>query len=351
MSMKTLKGVGIGAGYFSPFQYEAWTRIPEVEITAICNRNIEKARGLMEKYGIARHYTDYREMIEREKPDFADIITPPESHLEMTAFCAGRGVHVICQKPLAPSYPEAVAIVEVARKNGIRFMVHENWRFQPWHREIKRLLDKGAIGEMHFMNWRKRMGDGWGENAYIPRQPYFRDYPRLIVYENGIHFIDTFRFLAGEVHRVYAHLKKLNPVIAGEDFALVQFEFDKPGRLALWDASRYNEPNYPNPRLTFGTFQIDGMEGTLRLYADGRITLQALGKPEQEHPYMFRDVNFCADCVFTTQRHFIDGLLSGAEFETNGPDYLRSLAVQEAIYDSAAMQMPITVDYSGPGID
>ena len=45
------------------------------------------------------------------------------------------------------------------------------------------------------------MGDGWGEDAYIPRQPYFRDYPRLLVYETGVHFIDTYRYHAGEIER------------------------------------------------------------------------------------------------------------------------------------------------------
>jgi len=337
---KKFKGVGIGAGYFSPFQYEAWQRIPEVEITALCNRDLEKAKPYMEKYGIASHYTDYREMIEAEKPDFVDIITPPETHLEMTKFAADHGIDVICQKPLAPSFEESQKIVEVAKNAGIRFMVHENWRFQPWHREIKKLIQNEEIGQIHFMNWRKRMGDGWGANAYIPRQPYFRDYPRLIVYENGIHFIDTFRFLGGEISRVFAHLKKLNPVIAGEDFALVNFEFAESDKLAIWDANRYNEPNYENPRLTFGEFQIDGLKGSIRLYSNGKITIQKLGKPETEHPYEMQPINFSGDCVYTTQRHFIDCLLKGEEFETNGNEYLKSLAVQEAVYKSAETGMP-----------
>lgn len=337
---KKYKGVGIGAGYFSPFQYEAWQRIPEVEITAMCNRSIEKAKPYMQKYEVARHYTDYREMLETEKPDFVDIITPPETHFEMAKFAADRGINVICQKPLAPTFEEAEKIVNYTKNAGIRFMVHENWRFQPWHREIKKLLQRNEIGAIHFMNWRKRMGDGWGENAYIPRQPYFRDYPRLIVYENGIHFIDTFRFLGGEIKRVFAQLKKLNPVIAGEDFALINFEFVDSNLLAVWDANRYNEPNYPNPRLTFGEFQIDGLQGTIRLYSDGKITIQKLGKPEIEHSYKFRAINFSGDCVYATQRHFIDCLISGREFETNGIDYLKSLKVQEAVYQSAKTGMP-----------
>ena len=341
--MKKYKGVAIGAGYFSPFQYEAWNRIPEVEITAMCNRDKQKAIPLMKTYGIARHYTDYKEMIEREQPDFIDIITPPETHFEMVRFAADRGIHVICQKPLAPTFEEGKQIVEYADNAGIRFMVHENWRFQPWYREIKKLISNGEIGQIHLMNWRKRMGDGWGENAYIPRQPYFRDYPRLIVYENGIHFIDTFRFLGGEISRVFAYLKKLNPVIAGEDFALVNFEFANSDMLAIWDANRYNEPNYPNPRLTFGEFQLDGLKGTIRLYADGRLTIQKLGQAEKQHLYDFKNINFAGDCVYATQRHFIDCLISGNEFETNGFDYLKSLAVQEAIYRSSVENLPVQI--------
>lgn len=337
---KKYKGVGIGAGYFSVFQYEAWQRMPDVEITALCNRNKERSKIYLEQYGVQRHYIDYREMIEKEKPDFVDIITPPETHFEMTKFAADRGIDVICQKPLAPSYQEACKIVEYAQNAGIRFMVHENWRFQPWHREFKKLIDNDEIGQIHLMNWRKRMGDGWGKDAYIPRQPYFREYPRLIVYENGIHFIDTFRYLGGDIERVFAYLKKLNPVIAGEDFALVNFEFKNSDMLAVWDANRYNEPNYSNPRFTFGEFQIDGLNGTIRLYSDGRITIQKLGEAEKEHNYDFRDIHFSGDCVYTTQKHFIDCLKSDKEFETNGWDYLESLKVQEAIYRSAKTGLP-----------
>lgn len=340
--MEVLKGVGIGAGYFSPFQYEAWQRIPETRITAICNTKIEKAKPLMKKYKISHHYTDWREMIEKERPDFVDIITPPETHLEMCRFAADRGIHIVCQKPLAPTFEEAVELVNYVQGKNIRFMVHENWRFQPWYREIKKLVSRGAIGRMHTMNFRKRMGDGWGDEAYLSRQPYFRDYPRLIVYENGIHFIDTFRYLAGEIKSVYAKLRKMNPVISGEDWAMVMFEFESDV-IGFWDASRYNEPNYPNPRYTFGEFLVEGHEGSIRLYSDGRLTVQNLGKKETDHHYIHKMVQFSGDCVYQTQKHFVDCLMSGDEFESNGQNYLRSLKVQEAVYLSADSGLPIEV--------
>ncbi|UCD49822.1 MAG: Gfo/Idh/MocA family oxidoreductase [Phycisphaerales bacterium] len=341
--MAQFKGVCVGAGYFSHFQYEAWQRIPEVTITAMCNRNPERAQAIMDNFGIANHYTDYREMLETEKPDFVDIITPPPTHLEMCKVAADLGIHVICQKPLAPTFDEAKQIVEHTGKANIRFMVHENWRFQPWYREIKRLLDDGAIGEkIHVMSFRSRMGDGWGDDAYLNRQPYFRDYPRLLVYENGVHFIDTYRYLAGEITSVYAVLKKFNPVIAGEDFAMVTFNFAS-GATGLWDANRYNESNMPNPRYTFGEFLVDGNAGSIRLYSDGHLTVQELGKPETEHAYQHEDRNFAGDCCYTTQRHFVDHLIDGGEFETNGPNYLRTLAVQDAVYRSEEQGLPVQV--------
>lgn len=346
--MKRLRGACIGAGYFSHFQYEAWQRIPEVELIAFSNRDPVKARAIQEKFGLEKLYADYREMFDRERPDFVDVITPPPSHQAICEEAARRGIHVICQKPLAPSLAEATEIVDNARRAGIRFMVHENFRFQPWHREMKRLIASGAIGQKVFsMNFRTRMGDGWGEDAYLSRQPYFRDYPRLLVYETGVHFIDTFRYLAGDIRRVSAWLRRLNPVIQGEDCGLLVMEFDN-GVLGTWDANRYNEPNYAEPRYTFGEFLIEGDGGSLRLYADGRITVQRLGEPETDVQYEHRHHAFCSDCCYHTQRHFIDRMLSGEPFETSGEDYLRTLAVQEAVYQAAVTGRPVDVATINP---
>ncbi len=340
--MRKFRIAGIGSGYFAGFQYRAWKRIPEVELIAMCNRNRDKAASIMQECGIPRHYTDYREMLDRESPDIVDIITPPDTHLEMCREAADRGIHIMCQKPLAPTYETAQQIVEYVSEKGVRFMVHENWRFQPWYREIKRILDNRVIGDPHTLYFRSRMGDGWGENAYIPRQPYFREYPRFLVYENGIHFIDTFRYLFGEVKEVYAVLRKLNPLIQGEDSAQVIFGF-KNGVRACWDANRYNEPNYTNPRLTFGECLLEGQQGSIRLYSDGRITIMKLGEEELDHPYAMDPVEFSGDCVYFTQRHFIECMFSGAAFESSGEEYLKSLAVQEAVYRSAALNRVVTL--------
>ena len=331
---RVLRGVGIGAGYFSHYQYEAWNRIPEVQITGIYNRTRAKAEAIREQYNIGRVYDDIEEMLDGEQPDFVDIITPPETHLEIVQAAAQRGIHIICQKPLAPTYPECVAIVEQARSANVRFMTHENWRWQAWYREIKRLLEQGMLGEVFALYFRMRMGDGWSEDAYLARQPFFRNYPRLLVYETGVHFIDTFRYLLGEIETVYARIRRLNPVIQGEDSGQFVFGFEG-GATAILDGNRYNENEAQNPRLTFGEMRIDGSKGHLELDYNGDITIKPLGKPSFRHEYFHEDRGFAGDCVYALQRHFVDRMLDGGPFESCGEDYLRSVKVVEACYVSA----------------
>ena len=337
-----MRGVSVGAGYFARFQSEAWTRIPEVQMTAMCDRVEEKARELMSAYNVPRYYASWQEMIETERPDFIDIVTPPATHEEICAFAAQRGVHIVCQKPLAPAYEVSRAIVENAHKAGVRFMVHENWRWQPWYRKIREIRDSGLIGDVTHLYFRMRMGDGWGERAYLDRQPFFRDYPRLLVFETGVHFIDTFRFLLGEVEEVYANLRRLNPVIQGEETGQVFIRFTN-GATAIWDANRYNEVESPSPRYTFGELRIDAMQGHLTMDTTSNIRVKLLGEPGQDIDYDRANVNFAGDCVYATQRHFVDCMLNGTEFETNGPDYLKTLAVVEAVYESAATRQPVKV--------
>lgn len=124
---RKLHGAGIGAGYFSQFHYEAWGRIPQVEMTAVCDIDASRAAAAGERFGIPRQYAEIREMLDAERPDFLDVITPPESHLEICRAAAERGVHVICQKPLAPTFAEAREIVALCEAAGIRLMVHENF--------------------------------------------------------------------------------------------------------------------------------------------------------------------------------------------------------------------------------
>lgn len=328
---RRLRGAVIGAGYFSRFQYEAWSRIPEVEIVAASDLVEEKARAMQLQFGIAKSYTCWTEMLDQEHPDFVDIVTPPDTHEEMCAFAAARGIHIICQKPLAATLEESGRIVDTADRARVRFMVHENWRWQPWYRKIKELQMADTIGEFTHIHVLTRMGDGWGERAYLDRQPFFREYPRLLIYETGVHFIDTFRYLLGEVNHVYAHMRRLNPVIQGEDAVQLFLSFEN-GATAVWDANRYNESEWSNPRYTFGSIRVDATNGHLTMDGESNIRVKRLGEPAWDLEYTHENRNFAGDCVFALQRHFVECMQSGREFESTGADYLKTLKTMFAAY-------------------
>ncbi|MEO1618714.1 MAG: Gfo/Idh/MocA family oxidoreductase [Planctomycetota bacterium] len=337
--MKKLRGAVIGAGYFSQFHFDSWNRIDHVELVAVCDVDSQAGAKAAETYGIDSVYEDPHEMLREQSLDFVDIVTRPDTHFgllkDLVAVHVDRQpLAVICQKPLAPTAEEAAEMVALAKSAGMPFMVHENFRFQPWYREIKSLLDSGVIGDtMHTITFRNRAGDGWGDDAYLARQPYFQTMERFLIFEAGIHTIDTFRYLAGEIDQVWCLHRKLNPVIAGEDTALAMFRF-RNGGVGVYDANRYNESTAENPRYTFGELLVEANGGTLRMDDEGRITIQPLGQSVSVHPYEPSKHGFAGDCVHQTQLHFVECLLAGRDFETSGDDYLRSIAVQEAMYRS-----------------
>ena len=136
--------------------------------------------------------------------------------------------------------------------------------------------------------------------------------------------------------------------IAGEDCGLIVLEFAS-GAVGVWDANRYNESTAVDQRYTMGEYLIEGDGGSIRLAADATLTIQPLGQPERVHDYPHENRNFSGDCVHATQRHFIERLLDGRPFETHGTEYLKVLAVQEAVYESARLGRPVEVpSVNGP---
>ena len=344
MDGKKLRGVVVGTGYFSPYHFDAWRRLEQAELVAVCGLDTRQTEDAARKHGIARTYGDAAIMLDREQPDFIDIITPPDTHLDLVDLAAWQGAHILCQKPLAPTMEAARTIVDMAARADVRLMVHDNFRFQPWHREARKMLDQGAIGRLQTISCRTRLGDGWGEDAYLSRQPYFRDMKQFLIFETGVHFIDVYRYLAGEIASVYAKLRRLNPVIKGEDCALVCFDFAS-GASGLWDVDRFHQGAARDPRYTFGEFSLEGDAGALRIDGEGNIFLRPLGAEETHHPYEHSHHGFAGDSVFATLSHFLDRLRDGNPFETSGEDYLRTLAVQEAVYASAAAGQPVLVGH------
>ena len=335
-----IKVACIGAGYFSQFHYASWAAMDRVDLCASCDRDIEQARAT----GLPA-YDNLLQMLNEQAPDLLDIILPPVAHAEVIETAIKAGVTtMICQKPFCRDLEEARAITAMANKAGVRLVVHENFRFQPWYREIKSALEKGKLGEVQQVTFRLRPGDGQGPRAYLDRQPYFQVMERFLVHETAVHWIDTFRFLLGDPLAVYADLRQINPVIAGEDAGYVLFDHSGGAR-ALFDGNRHLDHAADNHRRTMGEALIEGSAGTIRLMGDGSVRLRTFGdlvETELLPPDTWD--GFGGNCVDVLQRHVIAGMLDGAPFENLAADYLKVIEIEEAIYASSEEGRKITLN-------
>ena len=265
-----MRVVAVGAGFFSPFHQLGWQRIDAAECVAIVDqRPVEGARAGRSPRrgeGLCRPRRRARRRAAGSRRPRHAAGHPSRPRRPHAAPRPGDDL----PEALRPDYAEAVALAESAERAGVDLVVHENFRWQPWYREARRLIDAGKLGALHSVAFRLRPGDGQGPRAYLDRQPYFQTMPRLLVRETAIHWIDTFRFLMGEIVSVYAHLRRINPVIAGEDAGLVVFEFGG-GATGLFDGNRLNDHVAADPRRTMGEMWLEGSAGVLRLDGDARL--------------------------------------------------------------------------------
>ncbi|MFN7924308.1 MAG: Gfo/Idh/MocA family oxidoreductase [Bryobacteraceae bacterium] len=320
--MTPLRGGVIGCGFFAQFHLDAWRRMPDAEIVCACDPDLERAAQ-----AAPRTYASVAEMFRNERLDFVDIATRPETHRDLVEEAASHGVAVICQKPLAPTWVEAVATVKAAEAAGIPFMVHENWRWQPWYREVGKRIAAGDIGAPVTYRFRIRKRDGHGDAPYAA-QPYFRRMPRLLIYETMVHPLDTARFLFGDIERVMASGAKRNPVIVGEDFVQILVRHAS-GLDGIADGHRFTDLAPDSPPL--GDASFEGDAGVLEVLPTGDLRLNGRLIHENRCSDGYR-----GDSVRATQQNFIDGLLGRSRFETGGRDYLGTVAAVEAGYLSMA---------------
>lgn len=332
---RTIQRVAVtGSGYFSQFHYDGWSRL-DVELAGLCSLDANTARAMADRHQIPEVFDNLERMLDTVKPDLLDIATPPPTHAGFIAAAVARGIPAICQKPFTTSLETATDTVALAEAAGVPVVVHENFRFQPWHQKIKAMLDEGAVGTPYQVSFFLRPGDGQGERAYLDRQPYFQEMPRFLIHETGIHLIDVFRYLFGEIATISAHLARLNPVIAGEDAGIIVFQFTD-GPRGLFDGNRLADHPAENRRLTMGDMRIEGSDGTLRLDGDGRLFLRRHGdNDEAPVAYDWRNEGFAGDSVHALQGHVLDALRTGRAPMNTAADYLANMRAVEAVYRSA----------------
>jgi D-apiose dehydrogenase len=340
--MKIMKGALIGCGFFSRNHLHAWQQLEGVEIVALCDQNAERLAAMSKEFGIEKTYLDANELLNHEALDFVDIATTVPSHRPLVELSAAKGVPIICQKPFASTMEDAHAMVNTCEAAGIPLMVHENFRWQTPVQVIRRLLDEGAIGEPFWGRFSFRSGF----DVYRA-QPYLAQGKRFIVEDLGIHILDIARYIMGDVESLCATMQRVNPAIAGEDVATMLLRH-QGGATSVVDcsyASRRDQEIFPQTLL-----EIEGRQGSIRLDAGYQLTVHQSTEGTKTmrvepplHDWAERPWFNIQDSVVNIQAHWLQCLRKGYEPQTSGRDNLKTLALVEAAYTSAAQHQVVQI--------
>lgn len=125
----------------------AYLRTDGVELVALCDTDGEKLDRYGTKFGVRGRYTDYKEMLEREKPDVVSICTLSSTHLEITGAAVEAGVRgIFCEKPIAESLSAADEMIRLCGERGIVLMIGHQRRFDPAHQRLAQFVREGGLG-------------------------------------------------------------------------------------------------------------------------------------------------------------------------------------------------------------
>ncbi len=117
-----------------------------VAVSAVCDTNQSTAQQTALQYGIKKAYSNFTEMLSKEKPDVIDICTPPQTHAPLALEAMQSGCHIIMEKPMALKVSDCDLMLEASRKNGVKLCVSHNMLFFPPLIKARELVARGAIG-------------------------------------------------------------------------------------------------------------------------------------------------------------------------------------------------------------
>jgi predicted dehydrogenase len=332
--MKQLRFAVFGAGFWAPYQLAAWNELDGVRCVAVYNRTKAKAEEFAKDFQIPAVYTDPEELLDREQPDFLDIITDMFSHGRFVKMAAARGIPVICQKPMSPSLAEAEQMVAICREHRVPFYIHENWRWQRQIREFKKVIDSGEIGSP----FRARIFLVSGYPVFR-HEPALRDLQEFVLADMGTHLFDVARFLFGEADRIYCQTHQVQPDIKGEDAATVMMLMG--GRTTVTCYLGFPGHYLERDVFTQTLILVEGDKGSAELDRDYwlRVTTEC-GTHSNRHapvwkPWMHPQYLASHASLEACNGNLLRALRGDGEAETTAEDNLKTVRLTRSAYESA----------------
>ncbi len=210
-------GVGmLGYAFMGKAHSNAMLKIPHMmypppaipKLVGIAGRNEAAVKEAAKRFGYANYYTDWRKMLENDAIQLFDNGGPNDAHAEPSIVAAQAGKHVLCEKPLGRTAEESKEMWDAVAKTGVKHMVAFNYRFVPAIRQIRKLVDSGALGQIY--HFRAQYLQEWIMPHYNLPMIWRLQKSQAgsgALGDLGAHIIDLGRYLVGEISSVSALTK------------------------------------------------------------------------------------------------------------------------------------------------
>lgn len=356
-SMEPVKLAVVGAGLIGSKHARLIHGQPECSLVGICDPDTGR-RSVAEDLGVP-FYRDLAALLEEQQPEGAIVATPNGTHLAVAELCAGKGVALLIEKPIADTLPAARRIVEVAAAAGSRVLVGHHRRHNPLIGEARSLVQGGALGRLiaASMMWTLLKPEEYFQVGWRSRRP--QGGPILI---NLIHELDILRHICGEIRQVYAQSASMARGLEVEDTLSITLSFagGALGSIIASDATpspwSYEIASGENPyyfHTSQNCYHFLGSEGAL---AFPRMELWRYGDPTRagwQHPLsQSRRRVAPADPLVLQLRHFCRVVRGQESPLVDGGDGTRSLAVALAVQESIDQKAPVPVaEQTGAGVE
>lgn len=343
--MDKIKVAVIGTGSISHEHIKAYQKNPNVELYAFCDINPEAVKTMAETYGVTRTFTDMHEMLKLKEIDAVSVCTWNSQHAPCTIAALDAGKHVLCEKPMATSAEEAMAMKEAAERNGKLLMIGFVRRYGNDCAILKDFIGSEFFGDIYYAKatYLRRNGNpgGWfGDKSRSGGGPLI---------DLGVHVIDLVRYLMGNPKPVSVYgatfqklydrnnikgKRKYYSSTGGEiicdveDLASALIRFDNGAVLSV-------EASFSlNIKDDIGQIEMFGTKGGAKLSPD-------LEMYTEMNDYL-ADVNLATatslafDGLFGSEiGHFVSCITDGIECKSPAQHGVEIMNILDAVYESA----------------
>jgi len=235
----------------------AFKMSPKAHVVAVADVVEDTARKYADELK-ATAYSEYQEMLERDKLDAVCITTPQHLHAEQSIAAMNRGLHVFCTKPMAVTLEEADSMIEAAKKNKVKLEISFHYRFDKRIMKMKEIIDKGEIGRPFSTVTSIQSYRGAEYWASSPWRASLSQAGGGALTLNYSHDIDFLQWYFGPVEWVFGKVDTMVHNVEVEDVATAVIRFKK-GVMSTFTCSTAARGSKA-PRL-----EIFGTEGTISL--------------------------------------------------------------------------------------